>query len=154
MPLYANAIGLIRENLEQLAAGRRVRAVAIGTLTDAQLSDINQSRTMRRNPLPPISAEVLFIGQHIYNSRILRDGYCIDDLIDQIVSAMDELSSFIPTSKMAAIQNQVGRKDRFGRFVRDKAIFECSARHPRPELFSVEPKGDIPPARMKSLPEV
>jgi len=145
MPLYANALALIRANLQEIANGRKVRPVAIGTLTERQLGAINQSRQSREHPLPVVIAEVLFIGQHVYNSRVVRDGYTIEDVIDQIVSAMDSGSVFIPTSRAAAIQNHTRRLDRYGRFVQDMAIFECTARHPRPELFSVTPKGDIPP---------
>jgi hypothetical protein len=74
MPLYPNAIEIIRANLEQIAEGKRVRAVVIGTLTERQLGAINLSRTSRVNPLPVVIAEVLFLGQHIYNSRVIRDG--------------------------------------------------------------------------------
>jgi hypothetical protein len=148
MPLYADAIQSIRMNLEQIACGQRVRAVAIGTLTERQLGAINQSRQLRSNPLPVVIAEVLFIGKHIYNSRVSRDGYTIDDVIDQIISAMDADSRFIPTSRVAAIQNHSLRTDRYGNKVQDLAVFECTARHPRPELFSVIAKGDITPNRL------
>jgi hypothetical protein len=145
MPLYAHSIELIRANLEQISQGEKVRAVAIGTLTEKQLGAINLSRTSRVNPLPVVIAEVLFLGQHIYNSRVIRDGYTIDDVIEQIVSAMDSTAAFVPTSRAAAIQNHTKRPDRYGSMVRDMAIFECTTRHPRPELFSVMPKGDTPP---------
>jgi hypothetical protein len=145
MPLYTDAVQLIRANLEQIAQGKKVRAIAIGTLTERQLGAINLSRASRANPLPVVIAEVLFLGQHIYNSRVIRDGYTIDDVIDQIVSAMDSTATFIPTSRAAAIQNHAKRLDRYGSMVQDMAIFECTTRHPRPELFSVMPKGDIAP---------
>jgi hypothetical protein len=147
MSLYPDAIALIRRNLEELALGKKVRAIAIGTLSERQLGAINQSRQHRADPLPVVIAEVLFIGQHVYNSRIIRDAYTIDDVMDQIQSAMHEDAAFIPTSKMAAIQNHMRRLDRYGHYVYDMAIFECTSRHPRPELFSVVPKGDTPPSR-------
>lgn len=43
---------------------------------------------------------------------------------------------------MTAVENPVPRPDRYVNAVCDRAIFECSARHPRPELFSVVPRGD------------
>jgi len=145
MPLYSHAVALIRSNLEQISRGQKVRAVSIGILTERQLGAINQARQSRTNPLPIVIAEVLFLGQHTYNSRIRDDGYTIDDVVDQIVSAMDATAVFIPTSKAAAIQNHTKRPDRYGNRVQDMAVFECTARHPRPELLSVIPKGDRPP---------
>ena len=150
MPLYTNALALIRANFEQLSKGVKVRPVAIGVLTERQVGAINQARQARTPPLPVILPEVLFFGQHIYNSRIVRDEYTVDDVLDQIASAMDEVAVFVPTSKLAAIQNHTGRLDRYGSTVQDQAIFECSARHPRPELFSVIPKGDTPPQKLRA----
>ncbi len=87
-------------------------------------------------------SEEVFIGRHVYESRIIRDGYSVDDVIDQIASAMSEAAAAITTATMTAIENPLSRRDLYGNTVRDRAIFECSARHPRPELFSVVPKGD------------
>ncbi len=89
MPLHQNAIGLIHSNLEVLQRGERVKPIVIGTLTDVQLRVINHERAARTHPLPPVIAEVLFMGRHIYKSRIERDGYTIDDVLIQIESAMD-----------------------------------------------------------------
>lgn len=145
MPLYLHASALIRANLEEIAKGNKVKPVLIGTLTERQLGAINRARQARSYPLPVVIAEVLFFGKHMYQSRVVQDGYTIDDLLDQIVSAMDSTAAFIPTSKAAAIQNHISRRDRYGNMVQDMAVFECTARHPRPELYSVIPKGDTPP---------
>ena len=141
MPLNPEARELIRINLEQIGQGKKVKAVAIGALTEAQLNEINANRLAEG--LPPIVAEVLFVGGHIYKSRVVRDGYTVDDVIEQIVSAMDSTSVVIKSLKMTQMENVAPRPDRYGNQVRDRAIFECSARHPRPELFSVMPKGDL-----------
>lgn len=141
MPLTNEGSALIRANLEDLQKGRRVRLVVIGSLTPKQLSDINRQR---RPPYqPPIAAEIVFIGHHAYRSRIAGDGYTIDDVIDQIVSGMDAAAVVLETRKMTAMENPNRRADRYGNFVRDRVVFECSARYPRPELFSVVPKGDF-----------
>lgn len=92
--------------------------------------------------LKPIIAEVVFVGGHIYKSRIVRDAYTIEDVIDQISSAMDEAAEVLDAIYMTILQNPNGRADRYGNFVRDRAILECSTRHPRAELFSIVPKGD------------
>jgi hypothetical protein len=146
MPLSEEAPALIRANLEQLQIGNRVRLVVVGTLTHAQLDAINDER--RTHGHPPIVGEVVFIGRHVYESRIVRDGYSVEDVIDQIESAMDAAAVVIATPYMTGIENPLPRLDRYGNAVKDRLIFECSARHPRPELFSVVPKGDrIKPKR-------
>jgi len=150
MPLLANAAQLIRANLEQFKPDVKihVKAVAIGTLTDAQLATINARRN--EEGLKPIVPEVLFVGWHVYRSRVLRDGYSIADVIDQIESAM---TGEAVVEYQTWIENPVLRADRYGNLVKDRAILECSVRHPRPELFSVIPKGDnFKPQKQKGQP--
>lgn len=143
MPLFENAGDLIRANLRRFNPETKVRVqgVVIGTLTDKQLADINANRAA--NDLPPIIAEVLFFGWHAYKSRVIQDGYEIEDVVDQIESAMSCESTVLDLEYMTAIQNPIARADRYGNMVNDKVILECSARHPRPELFSIMPKGDV-----------
>lgn len=146
MPLSNEACRLIRANLEDLRSGKRVRLVVIGTLTEVQLRGINQQRQGPNRP--PIVAEIVFVGNHVYKSRILGDGYTIDDVIQQITSGMDSAAVVLQSYKMTAMENPNQRADRYGNSVRDRVVFECSVRHPRPELFSVIPKGDsIKPKR-------
>jgi hypothetical protein len=141
MPLRTEAAALIRANLEQIEAGRKASLVEIGALTPKQLADINKHRAAQG--LIPIRAEVVFIGKHIYQNRIEKDGYTFDDVVDQISNAMHSDSLVLDTIKMTAMENPNLRTDRYGNKVRDRAVFECTARHPRPELFSVIPKGDL-----------
>ena len=140
MPLYANGAQLIRLNLEEIGKGNRVRLVAIGQLTTVQLASFNAVRAALN--LPPISAEILFMGRHIHKSRIAGDGYTIDDVLDQITSALDATAEVHASAKMNAVQNPQHRKDKHGNAVLDRGVLECTARHPRPELFSVIPLGD------------
>src|SRR5258708_1093960 len=150
MPLFQNAAQLIRANLEQFKPHTRVhvKAVAIGTLSDTQLATINPGRD--EEGLKPIVSEVLFVGWHVYKSRVLRDGYSIADVVDQIESAM---TGEAVVEYQTFIENPVPREDRYGNRVRDRAILECSVRHPRPELFSVIPKGDnFKPQKQKGQP--
>jgi hypothetical protein len=151
VPLYEVGPSAIRANLESLAAGIRVRPVAIGSLTEAQLADINKEK--EASGYPPIVAEVLFLGRHIHEGRILRDGYTIDDVIDQIASGMDESSQHLCNpGGMTAIQNPVRREDCYGNKVQDRIILECSSRDPRAEVFTVVPKGDANKPKMKRPP--
>jgi hypothetical protein len=140
MPLFANARAILRANLQQIKNGQAVHAVPIGMLSDEQLAAINAMRATQE--LGPIVAEVLFVGGHIYKRRIVADGYTIDDVLDQVASAMQSSSIVIESPYMTAMDNPNLRTDRCGNSVTDRAVFECSARHPRPELFSVTPKGD------------
>jgi hypothetical protein len=74
----------------------------------------------------------------------------IDDVIEQIESALDESSEVIANEYMTDIKNPVARKDRLGNFVHDEAILECSRYRPNPDIFSVVPKGDkIRPQKQK-----
>ena len=141
MPLYADAGLLIRRNLEQIRKAARVRIVPIGALTEEQLGQINAGRFA--NSLNPIISEVVFVGAHIYKSRAIRDGYTIEDVVDQISAAMDTTAVVIDALHMTIMESTNLRADRYGNLVRDRIVFECSARHPRAELFSVMPKGDM-----------
>jgi hypothetical protein len=67
----------------------------------------------------------------------------MDDVLDQIVSAMDETAIAIHNPARTIIHNRRGRPDRYGNIVKDLAVLECTGRYPRPELFSVMPKGDF-----------
>ena len=140
MPLYPNAKDLIRKNLEALQAGQRVPRVVVGRLTRVQFETLNAQQAAEDLPLS--IDEVVFVGRHIYNSRILRDGYTIEDVLDQIESALDEGSEVIANDYMTAIKNPVARADRLGNLVHDEAILECSKYRPNPDIFSVMPKGD------------
>jgi hypothetical protein len=142
MPLYENAFDLMRSNFERIAQGGKPQGVVIGTLTAEQLKAVNRMRTSHRPPLPPVTGEVLFFGRHLYRSRVVRDGYTVEDILDQIASAMDAASELATHPGMTVLQNPNGRADRYGNVVRDLAVLECTAHHPRPELFSVMPKGD------------
>ena len=103
--------------------------------------------------MPPILEEVIFFGSHVYQSRVLQDGYKLEDVVDQVMSAMDAQSVVVTSPRMTTIQNLVPRADRYGNQIRDKAVLECTRRHPRPELFTVVPKGDYNKAqKQKSRP--
>lgn len=141
MPLYNNSLEIIRTNLEQLQNGKRPKFQAIGYFTDEQLTTINTFRAT--NGLNQLEQnEILYMGRHHYNSRVVRDGYSIDDLVKQIESSLAETSRVAITERMTAIQSTIPRTDGYGNSVLDMAVFELSSKKPRAELFSVIPKGD------------
>jgi hypothetical protein len=57
LPLYENAVSLIRANLEAISDGKRARLVIIGTLTDVQRDGINAHRSKSNPLLQPIVNE-------------------------------------------------------------------------------------------------
>jgi len=86
MPLYENAEKLIRGNLAVIKRGKRPNPVVVGYLTDEQLEVVNNYRRARN--WEPIEKDIIFVGSHIYDSRVVKDGYTEDDLIAQIKSAL------------------------------------------------------------------
>jgi hypothetical protein len=145
MPLYSNAEKVIRENLEAVRLGNSVRTVAVGSLSDHQLQVLNAGRS--RAGLPPVDGSVFFRGKHIYASRIVRDGYTVDDVLAQIAAAFRDSSIVRFNPKMSVLQSISPRDDGYGNTIRDEIALECTSRHPKAELYSVIPKGDrIKPA--------
>jgi hypothetical protein len=148
MPLSHEGKARMRANLLAIQAGQKVHSVSVGALTPIQLDHINAQRA--EDDLPLLVAEVLFVGAHVYRRRVLKDGYEIEDVIEEAESALSACSEFIVTSYMTALHNPVPRVDRLGNLVNDRAIFECTKYRPNPELFSVQPKGDrIKPSRKR-----
>ncbi len=147
MPLYPDAKTQIIANLQVIATGGRASLIAIGVFTEQQFADLNAVR--RGLGLHQIeSLEIVFIGRHIYASRS-EDGYTIDDMALQIESALSSDAVVFANAKMTAMNNTHARVDGYGNRVFDRAIFECTQRKPRAELFSVIPKGDYqkPPTK-------
>jgi hypothetical protein len=141
MPLHSDAAEKIASQLRALASGQRVHLITIGTLTETQLAVLNRDRISLVQT--PLVDEVVFLGRHIYNSGIVKDGYSISDVIQQIESALAAASEMRPSAPlMSSMLAATKREDGYGNWVRDKAVFECMDRHPRPELYSVMPKGD------------
>jgi len=149
MPLYPNAQALIRATWrlsKTVSAERR----AIGTLTPAQLTAINAERAAEGAHCRP-SWEVIFLGVTYIRVEFCRR-YKLEDVVDQS-HERDGCAVVVVTSpRMTTIQNLVPRADRYGNQIRDKAVLECTRRHPRPELFTVcrrgtttRPKAEEPP---------
>jgi len=147
MGLNQDAEHLIRTNLElaarsfglERAARPRQPIVRIGELSAAQLAQINQQR--QEEELPPVVAEVLFDGRHMYESRCIEDGYTIDDVIEMVLNAFNDQARVAPGWSTVLISSTT-RVNRAGKTIRDEAVFECHGRLPHPELRSVIPRGD------------
>lgn len=141
MPLYENAIPLIRENLIALSNNISPNYQIIGNFTDKQFYDLNEGR--RNVELPEIGEnEIVFLGRHLYNSRCLRDLYTIDDVLLQIISSMDFSSLATANDRTTRLDSISERNDGYGNLVLDRAVFELTHRRPKAELYSVMPKND------------
>lgn len=140
MPLIHKARRIMRINLERIRDNQKPKLIVIGTLTANQLTKINEHLIIQKRP--QIVEEVVFTGTHIYKSRVIRDGYTIEDVLDQISSAMEETAEVLENPHVTGIQNPLLRLDRYSNKVKDQAIFECVDHHPRLQLYSVIPKGD------------
>lgn len=139
--LIENAIELIKANLECLQRGEKAPQITIGFFTAKQFEDINLYR--QANQLPPLlSNEILYVGRHHYQSRVVRDGYQIEDLLLQIQSALTDLSEIVITKKGSTLVNKTLRDDGYGNQVEDTAVFEFTAKKPKSELFCVIPRFD------------
>lgn len=143
MPLYENVEEELREHIQKLFDSERPNILAIGKLTDEQLSAINVYR--KAESLPELeNEEVLYIGRHHYESRS-NDGYNADDLFKQIEHGLSEDSEFKKNPRKphgTVLNNPNGRNDGYGNVVYDNAVLELTARKPRAELYSVIPKND------------
>ena len=141
MPLYPNAEPLIRANFAAIKRSERPRWEVVGYLTDVQLRAINGYRLSRN--WPPIDKEIVFFGRHVYQSRVVEDGYTEDDLITLIRSATSEKCRYIPTQKMTVLQQPVKRDSGYGCKVRDELTLECSGKYPQSELILTLPPENV-----------
>ena len=128
LPLNADGERLIRANLEQARQGGKPRPATVGRLTDKQLAKLNEERAKRKRD--PMDADVVFVGLHIYERRIVFDGFSVDDVVLQIVGAMDGDSIIRMSQKMTALQSCRKREDGYGNQVTDEAVLECTGKDP------------------------
>lgn len=141
MTLFVDALTLIHAQLTAIANGQKVKAINIGQFTPKQHSEINVLRASKN--LPPLeSPEIVFVGSHMFKSRITIDNYTINDVVLQINAAVSINSEVIHTRNMTGLQSTVKRADGYGNFVLDEAVFELTQKKPKAELYSVIPRGD------------
>jgi len=140
MPLYADGLRKIRRNLLLVQSGQKPPVAKIGFFTTEQITRINQARVAMG--FPALRAEILFHGSHMFKSRCLKDPYTIDQVLEQIQSALSDDSVVDPARPSVVIRNPNKRVDHNGVMVNDEAIFECSGRAPFADLYSVVPEGD------------
>jgi hypothetical protein len=153
VPLFADGIKKIRQCLELAAAGNRSPYVKIGAFTPDQLMAINALR--EEENLEPIEPVIVCDGKHLYNSRCVKDGYSIDDVVEQTELAFKLATDAERSGWSTVLRNPATRIDKEGNSIKDEIVFECHRRHPNASLFSVIPKGDGrgPSVKKKPLEE-
>lgn len=139
--LVQSAEKLILNNLELIEKGERACFVTIGYFTLEQFNAINKFRESENLPLL-LSNEIIYLGRHHYESRVIKDGYNVLDLVKQIKSALTDQSVISINRGRTGLKSIVARDDGYGNQVIDVAAFELMARKPRAELYSVIPTGD------------
>jgi len=140
MPLFADGLRKIRRNLLKVQAGHKPWVAKIGFFTPEQIAKINEARTSMGYPV--LRPEMLFHGSHLFQSRCVKNPYTIDQVLEQIESALSQNSLVDSSRPSVVLRNPDQRMDHNGIFVNDEAVFECSGRHPYAELYSVIPEGD------------
>jgi hypothetical protein len=148
--LNLDALDRICEQLERIARGEPVLAFPIGTLSAEQLELVNKQRAALGFPAVPNN--LVFRGTHIYESRVVRNGYTIADVRLQIASAVHDSSLIHAEPRATFMQSALEREDGYGNRVFDRAVLGLSARSTRIEIYSVMPKGDIFKPRKQQAP--
>lgn len=141
MVLLPNALDTICAQLTQLSQGQRVPIITVGQLRADQVDLLNKLRSSLN--LEPVNGELVFLGRHIYQRRIVDDGYSIPEVRLMLEMALHPHSVVHITSRSSTIiQSATFRDDAYGNRVRDEVVFELSNRTPRVEILSVIPRGD------------
>jgi hypothetical protein len=140
MPLYADGLRKIRRNLLQVQSGQKPWVAKVGFFTPEQINKINDARASMG--FPALRSEILFHGSHLFKSRCVENPYTIDQVLEQIQSALSDASVVDPSRPSVVIRNPNKRTDHNGAQVNDEAVFECSGRAPYADLYSVVPEGD------------
>jgi hypothetical protein len=140
MPLYADGLRKIRRNLLQVQSGQKPWVAKVGFFTPEQIARINEARISMG--FPALRPEILFHGSHLFKSRCVKNPYMIDQVLEQIQSALSGASVVDPSRPSVVIRNPNKRMDHNGMLVNDEAVFECSGRQPYADLYSVVPVGD------------
>jgi hypothetical protein len=121
-------------------SGQKPCVAKVGYFTPEQITQINKARISMG--FPALRPEILFHGSYLFDSRCVKNLYTIDQVLEQIQSALSDASVVDPARPSVVIRNPNKRMDHNGILVNDEAVFECSGRKPFADLYSVVPNGD------------
>lgn len=141
MPLFADGLKKIRRSMEMAATGQRSRYQKVGVLTPDQLTAINEVRTSEGHPA--LEAVIVCNGKHLYDSRCVKDGYSIDEVIAQIDTAFRLVKNDCGRRGWATVLRSDEQPANEGGYrITYEIVFECTSTHPNAGIFSVIPRGD------------
>jgi hypothetical protein len=141
VPLYKDGLKKIRRSLELVASKQWSPYEKVGKFTVDQLEAFNAIRI--KEGRKPIEEIIVCNGKHLYNSRCVKDGYSIDEVIEQVEIAFEVATQVEKTRGWATtLRNPGTRTDSEGHVIRDEIAFECNENHLRASLYSVIPRGD------------
>lgn len=148
--LSSKDIKNIRKGLLDISVGDKNKYVRLKDAMTPQQFDslVTQRKAMEASY--PFKNNFIIDLDHIYDARVLRDGYSIDDVMKQIKSATSRKSDVFvdPVRKQNNLINPYGRADGFGNVVNDRIGIDLRG---VPQYRTVIPKGDIimPPKKRK-----
>lgn len=140
MPLFADGLKRIRRSLERVAAGQPSWYEKVGKLSPDELTVINTIRAAEGHP--PISGRIVCNGKHLYDSRCVKDGYSIDEVIAQTEMAFNLATRPAREGWATLLKSEQQPPNAAGYRITYEIVFECSSKHPDASLFSVIPRGD------------
>ncbi len=123
-----------------VAKGKQNWYQKVGAFTPEQLAAINELRKSEGHP--PLGAVIVCNGKHLYDSRCVKDGYSIDEVIAQTEIAFN-LAKHVSRDRWATVihSDEQPPNDR-GHRITYEVVFECTAKYPNASIFSVIPRGD------------
>lgn len=87
VPLYKDGLKKIRKSLELVASGQWSPYEKVGKFTANQLEAFNAIR--EKEGRKPIEEVIVCNGKHLYASRCIKDGYSIDEVMEQVALAFE-----------------------------------------------------------------
>jgi hypothetical protein len=109
LPLFADGLKKIHNNLLQVQVGEKPKRARVGTFTEGQLIEINAIRASLK--FEPLLSLFLFSGRHLYMSRCVDNGYSIEEVLVQVESALSGLSIVKMSGPAAVLHNPQKRAD-------------------------------------------
>jgi hypothetical protein len=140
VPLFADGLKKIRRSLERVANGQIPWVEKIGILTEDQLNALNKLREADGYQL--LSAVVVCNGKHLYDSRCVKDGYSIDEVLALVEAAFDLVRHASRDRWGTILVSDEQPPNDQGHRITYEMVFECTSKYPKPSLFSVIPRND------------
>ncbi|OFV50045.1 hypothetical protein [Oligella sp. HMSC09E12] len=139
--LSSKDIKNIRKGLLDISNGENNKYVRLKDAMTPQQFDSLVTQRKAMDASYPFKNNFIIDLDHIYDTRVLRDGYNIDDVMKQVKSATSRKSEVFvdPARKQNNLINPYGRDDGYGNVVKDRIGIDLRG---VPQYRTVIPKGD------------